>query len=794
LTQKTRAEITAETRIAKGIARLYQKYAPPADAYDAQGIATIYISENEFKKDKECITAHFPNKLKHGITLHFFRLDFIQHPPIRYMITEKVRSLYSSADSDLPPNLENEIFNRLYEIILDARAETLIATSKSLEIVKFDLDQEKMRDQLIHKKADLLMQEFIGKALHDLYECRSQQYLALSYEQFAKQLIAHTQQHLDDATDILTFNEEARCFSYEEAPEHTTKKGDFPEHTSKKRGFDENCSNLGLVCEGRYSLPNIEKEITTKITVSFIKHASLAPIDEITHIHLFDRNQSDLRVLLKSCELMEEVVKKMIRLRPHSKLPGKDILTIDWNYQLLSQSGFNIEKQATTYGYIIQAALLTSGAEFKVDGNTATANINVMNSEAMRFGHWGIGYKKDTQRRENRKTYLHLTQAIDGINFPDYKQDEARPYDHPSSIQNRLYQQAEALKTRLSTAIADQKDLQNIYIKLLGELKSNARKFSKFRKSYSYDAISTNAELLQTARTYIKNAKETNDHIRKVTYQIEQIHLKNWKKNRKSITALRTKIQETIESNKHKIDIDEQPFRDILIKISALFYKSYMDELYYSNNYRGQTHGALFNGYCAAYQHLTGSMASIGCKTALNRTYVVRLVVAALQGRSILPLNTVPAPHSPLDKILDGHAMSNAALFSRISYTAGGTPEVDLRRFPILNNVKNIHFFSTFWRYSAQLLHKIISKIKKFFTALTKQNNTKAVAQPPKKGSTAQIIIPTLQLPNVPSTQSLAASSTQCDSNRSSPSPLETPASSISPAGSNLSPARSPSP
>ena len=159
-----------------------------------------------------------------------------------------------------------------------------------------------------------------------------------------------------------------------------------------------------------------------------------------------------------------------------------------------------------------------------------------------------------------------------------------------------------------------------------------------------------------------------------------------------------------------------------LLSIAAVIYKTYMDELYYSGDYRKPKNAVLFNAYLASYQRITGAMASIGCKSANDRTYVVRLIISALNGQK---LNALP-PNLHGDeaefnefriKEVTPRVETNSAIHSCIDDTAGGLPKVDSKKFKYLKNVKFIDLLSDFGDFAA---HKLKSMLSSFITAYKK--------------------------------------------------------------------------
>jgi hypothetical protein len=146
-------------------------------------------------------------------------------------------------------------------------------------------------------------------------------------------------------------------------------------------------------------------------------------------------------------------------------------------------------------------------------------------------------------------------------------------------------------------------------------------------------------------------------------------------------------------------------------KLSLMYYKQQMDKLYYSGKYRKPEMAAIFNAYMGICQHLMGMQGSIGCKSANDRTYVARLLIATLstQDPALIPSLDVTNPEdyklfkSALMQTL-AKPMSNSAIFAAINDTRGGTPKVDNKKFPII--------IDKISEYGKNAAHKLKNNIK----------------------------------------------------------------------------------
>lgn len=663
--EKARAEIaSAEALVSQGIEYLYHIYKPHPDEYDAQGVATKFVSSSPLSESDEDVKnrENFPSKLRNGVVLHFFKEGFIQHPPVAYMIQQKVESLLNAAvlqewiDSDKKQDLKDSL-----EMECKAR-------------LKMIVDESKGDVSAFHKKSNELMKYFVGKVASELAQFQDTPEM--------NEIFKEAKHHRSNSADILTFNEATQKFSYDESAKVA----------AHVRDMDSGAANLSLVFEGDYSDNHF------KVTTSLVKHASLAPLDSISQLRLGSIHpkiyeaESDIHILMATVDNMAEVVRDMARLRQHGG--AKSPIEIDWVYQLLTSNAFNSENQAASYAYIVKAASLLSNLPLKLaDGTVVKAKASVMNAGINSLGAWDI-QRKDMQRRENRKAFLQITEALHDLPLPN----------------------SDMLALMLPPV---NEGLQNRYKELEDKLQRNAVEFMQARELYSGD---DSRFVEKVVEKIIARSDSINNEMRKVSYEIEKIQKHYWKENREDVFSEIERWRSSILENKDIMKDHE------ILQNAALMYKAYMNDLYYSGDYRKPEKAAAFNAYMAAYQHLTGMMCSSGCKSANDRTYVVRQLLAALEGRNIKDFPLPEALHTKSSKqwgvnaALSANAMSNSAMFSCIDDTGGGTPKVSSSKFPYLSGIVNNKYIGKFGKYAAHKIKKIFGEIKAAYNKFIKKD------------------------------------------------------------------------
>src|SRR5690606_27657525 len=117
------------------------------------------------------------------------------------------------------------------------------------------------------------------------------------------------------------------------------------------------------------------------------------------------------------------------------------------------------------------------------------------------------------------------------------------------------------------------------------------------------DALKVEKAKLKNAKKIIdkhsNKLKDINKDIRSITYKIQQQRIQHWKENRvkikenievlkdPKIIALLTKDLDAFDEEKRRAATDR------ILSLSALVYKSYMDDLYYSGEYRKPKNAAI---------------------------------------------------------------------------------------------------------------------------------------------------------------------------------------------------------
>ena len=193
---------------------------------------------------------------------------------------------------------------------------------------------------------------------------------------------------------------------------------------------------------------------------------------------------------------------------------------IDWTYQLLTTNAGNLDKQATTYGYTIQAANLMNGVTLQGHSrNNIKLGFHVFNAGVNEWGAWNGGQKTRTQRRENRRAYLHLTDksktslASLGFTLPD------------NSRLNTAYSNLQKMQLGIAEAFNKCRNEYNEQSALLKDL-------NKDTDQSMIDCCKARLDEISHRIIYwVQRQNELNDEVRKITYQIEQEHILFWKEH-----------------------------------------------------------------------------------------------------------------------------------------------------------------------------------------------------------------------------------------------------------------------
>ncbi len=656
----------AEAKIANRIESILNAYPEQGRSYDQQGIYTVSL----------------PGTYEHpdSIVVHFYKEGYIKHPPLHYMLEQKINSIFDAA-ADLYQSKSSQFLSVKKQLLNEMEKD--FKNIKNIDVKQF------------HEQAKALMDKYTDQAISQAYKAyKNDMDKPDSIKQFAKKVIKKSTEVRQDH-DTLTFD--GNTFSFDRLVTTVT---------AHDREVGKETANLSMVFEGRC------EQGECKVTSSIIKHASLPPITKIANTRLTDPFERDVDILISTCNHIEEVAKAMADLRRHGGATYP--MNIDWNYQLLTTNAMNMDKQASTYGYTIRAANLMTGASLE-DGQIKLT-MHVFNAGINKLGKWNWGQKTDTQRRENRKAYLHMNE-----NHQVLLSSLVTEFDSKSIDQlNDIYAHSDRNLTKL----------QDKYTSLKEEQAVNAEKFNELRNQYNCEKDPKQQKKMRNGILKILDeSKKINNKIRHVTYRIVKHQKAHWEVKKDEIKQhlkdLSAQLNIDLKSNDPTIQAAAE---QQIVKLSALMYKHYMDEMYYSGKYRGPTHAALFNAYMSAYQHLTGMSASTGCKSGNDRTYVARLLLAAMEGRN---LKQVPLPldyranqkeYKNLQKTLLTISMSNSAMYSAIDDTRGGAPKVDAKKFPVMGESPVISTISQFGKYAA---HKMKSMMKHFIE----------INQPPKNTS-----------------------------------------------------------
>ena len=650
-----------EEWVASGIQKIHQHFDfKGMPFYDKQGILIQEFTKDDI--DKNGWNKYFPKDLlANGLTVHIIKDENAKNTlPMRSMMVGKIRSLCQAAKkyTDNVENIENKIISEIEKKFRPPHTGELELSNDTL------------------KK---LLDEYIELSLHVLFACKNASVSKMSFSAFAKKVMKESKHSRTTNHDILVFDEAAGRFSYDHVVPGTT--------TAHDRSIGNQVANLGVSFDGSYIPENDHVEF--KVTSSIVHHASLAPIE--TH------HQSDLAILMDTCNHIEEVALKLAELKNVNPAEQKDT-DINWCYQLLTTNFGNSEQQRRSYLHIAKAASLMDGAILDKDKTKIQLHMSLMNAGINKV-HYAeyiqacldpLNVFDGEKAHQNRKAYIHLTKSLQELEVPE-------------SIAS------DETVVQLKSLLAPDNKLVDNHKKLLKEMAINSSNFNQKRKIYNaiqdqhalnegkniealqkkYN-VTTQKDLEEALDKLIGNkldkkalfsaiqdcittSKKLNVKLNKVNQEIEKSAVSSINKNEinELIAALRNKSHGYNESEK--------------TYISSLIFKAQMDDLYFSKEYYSPEKAVLFNAYTAAYQRLVGMSATTGCKSGNDRTYVLRLALAAIEGRdidTILPPDYLndQASYASLKKDFAKIAMSNSCLYTALNDT-GGAPKVSQDKF-----------------------------------------------------------------------------------------------------------------
>lgn len=410
----------------------------------------------------------------------------------------------------------------------------------------------------------------------------------------------------------------------------------------------ENPRNFGGVVTG------VVDEKGGRVHSAYFKHGSLAPLYDFKKRSwgqwIYSFFQTEQAILDATKKNVKEVLKQMAALRiAEGQVSGNGPHELHWNYQLLTTNLANDEHQAESYAYIVKAMDELDGTDLsvEVDGETYKFNVHptVFNGAINRLANYeAAGFelnKYHTRTQANKKAYVHLTQCGLSDLFHDGQ--------HPDE------------------------DLRLAYAKYKNLNDPQALKTSGFEPG---------------SAEYMKARHQAID-------KIESLERKRWEEASRSkllvqsSTALRKKIK------------DPKTTPEELRKCWIELLKIYMDDLYYSGDYKKPEKAVAFNMYCSAYQQLIDMPSSLGCKSANDRTWIQRVLNdhlmdgisqnegadALLHGKDGKPLHeSSEAFHSFVGGI---KSYKNSATWSCPQDTAGGTSKVGAKGYPFLSAIKS---------------------------------------------------------------------------------------------------------
>ncbi len=771
----------AENKVANGLSTVLalakskaEKNEIPADF---QGITTVVLSKQEIINAGVVQAFPFLDNQKNGITVHIFAKDAVQFPPIGYILDQKMSSLLSVFKMMILGK-EKKYFKNSHRInIKDIFNNETENKFKAICIeVESEIEKLKKNNVPLNQWNNLVtssIQSAIAKVLHVLYEtcCKLDLFSnKINFEEFAKSIIKESSHHRSNDNHTLTYSEDSQIFSFDEVVSPVT---------AHDRTIGKNIANLSMVYEGQI------KDNKATIASSTFKHASPVAIDDVKTLYVSDMGESDPRLLADTEKNIKQIATAMAQFQVHGGADKSQPVQVDWTYQLLTSNAGDRQKQARTYGYIVKAKNALNGKTFKAEKRdfNVQLNMHVMNAGINAAGGFEFGHKSENQRQENRDAFIHLSKSLAGhldILWVGIYNKRAEALNKKQNNSAPKPQEPRVKYSRFDLAI---RDLVKVYedglipmdktvdmqktkdTELKEELKEELKneykvKFKEIERTLEAKIISLKDNYPSVEELSFRKQKKLAD---KITDEMEKAKQKKSElqmefKHRFDQISAPTKVDNGQMNEAFSQEVENQlkakwqPRRykrienalktikqypeeakkldaKVLLSLTALIYKTYIDNLYYSGEYRKPEKAVLFNTYVAAYQRLTGLSGSIGCKSANDRTYVLRLFLAAVEGRDHQATPLPPAYHQDpqalhqlLAQDVSQRVMSNAAIYSCINDTAGGTPKVHdgLFGFPILEPVKGINLLDKFGKFAAEKIKKMISK----FNSIIKQSST----------------------------------------------------------------------
>src|SRR5579872_1651670 len=295
---ETRKQILAsEALVAKGIKQLYDSLIRREGEikYDAQGIAIVFVqSQEEINRLFPGIEKNFPGGLQQGVMIHIHEKDFIQAPPIRYMMMVQADSLCTAAKELFQVKVNKELVDHM---IREAFQEAIDQSGKYPEFLI--TRSKELMQKLLNDTRGVLYQQYLQQSNE---EKKEEQAVPLSVEEFGEKLNKYASNHRPSYS-IITIDKNAHTISYDSGASVSA-------HDRKAGQPGKRCANLSVVYEGHYS----DDAQTFQISSSIVKHASLPPIKSIPRLGLSENNPD---ILVETYQNAKEVVEKMVMIRLH---------------------------------------------------------------------------------------------------------------------------------------------------------------------------------------------------------------------------------------------------------------------------------------------------------------------------------------------------------------------------------------------------------------------------------------------------------------------------------------------
>jgi hypothetical protein len=756
----------AEAKVAWGIKHVYaisQRYAR-YDAQGIATVTLepeTFNEEIDTPFGRSRLGDLFPNGLANGVTVHLFEKGYLPHPAAFYMIQQKVRSLCNAAK--LPPvNIEDA---DLVSQRLEAKVREELE-KQTRNIKADDKKYPTMEDKVtaFHQVVDAIMQNASANAvklLHEEYLLTASK-TPLDFANFSQQLLDTSAHHRTDTHDVLTFNLDTQHFSYEEAAKVTahdrligngcanlsiTIEGNYLNVDKNIHLIKATVNNTLVKHASPVAIQELGKSKVKEIDlIADTSRNMLEIVSTMARLRLHGRRPEDRNKPMK----IDWVYQILTTNAGNSENQAPTYGYVTRAARLLNHSNLQLGDTPVS----LDVSVINAGIN-KLGG------VGSVSKTFKLFGK--LVQKSDTQRRENRHAYRQLTNAVSTITVDPTQiiadaTEQSKLAGSIDRLKNMLIA-APSVQAENAAEAEAEANAAKVYRKIAEinqRIANNSQKFMNASSEYhrmltrrdnlieSLNSLNEgkpsdtkrnmaielkqdihDVEALLQARTPVimkelvacdAQATANYDEMVAQSNLAENHQRSRWQKSHPHVESEVKQLQAFLQQNNEEIQarLDNPKTAEAttnqLQSIYALIYKAYADKLYlgsgenkYAEVYRTPEKAAIFNAYLSLFQYLTpGMTSSTGCKSANDRTMVMRLLIAGLADLPGAPLalHENPLAESVFIKKLNDMVMTISALFATEADTQGATPKVDEGKFPYLAGMMNLKKISHFGEYA----------------------------------------------------------------------------------------------